>query len=299
MNMLFLPFLLWLQGANVAQISSSVATNQITLLYLIAGFMILVALLVFVVAVMLLRVVRALTESAEREKAESLGIRYQPEPSWWQRLWQQANQSVPVEKEAAITLDHNYDGIKELDNHLPPWWRWLFIGSIVWGAVYLLAYHVFDYLPLSGTEYETQVALAEEQSRKAKAAKQGPVIDETNVEYTDNEALLADGKSIFLNTCASCHRRDGGGDIGPNLTDDYWKHGGSIRSIFKVVKEGIPGTNMVAWGSAMSPEAIRNVSSYVLTLRGTQPQNPKKPEGDLYKPEVDVKGDTTQAKASL
>jgi cytochrome c oxidase cbb3-type subunit 3 len=299
MNMLFLPFLLWLQGANVAQISSSVTTNQITLLYLIAGFMILVALLVFVVAVMLLRVVRALTESAEREKAESLGIRYQPEPSWWQRLWQQANQSVPVEKEAAITLDHNYDGIKELDNHLPPWWRWLFIGSIVWGAVYLLAYHVFDYLPLSGTEYETQVALAEEQSRKAKAAKQGPVIDETNVEYTDNEALLADGKSIFLNTCASCHRRDGGGDIGPNLTDDYWKHGGSIRSIFKVVKEGIPGTNMVAWGSAMSPEAIRNVSSYVLTLRGTQPQNPKKPEGDLYKPEVDVKGDTTQAKASL
>jgi len=297
--MLFLPFLLWLQGANVAQISSSVTTNQITLLYLIAGFMILVALLVFVVAVMLLRVVRALTESAEREKAESLGIRYQPEPSWWQRLWQQANQSVPVEKEAAITLDHNYDGIKELDNHLPPWWRWLFIGSIVWGAVYLLAYHVFDYLPLSGTEYETQVALAEEQSRKAKAAKQGPVIDETNVEYTDNEALLADGKSIFLNTCASCHRRDGGGDIGPNLTDDYWKHGGSIRSIFKVVKEGIPGTNMVAWGSAMSPEAIRNVSSYVLTLRGTQPQNPKKPEGDLYKPEVDVKGDTTQAKASL
>jgi cytochrome c oxidase cbb3-type subunit 3 len=283
----------------VAQISSSVTTNQITLLYLIAGFMILVALLVFVVAVMLLRVVRALTESAEREKAESLGIRYQPEPSWWQRLWQQANQSVPVEKEAAITLDHNYDGIKELDNHLPPWWRWLFIGSIVWGAVYLLAYHVFDYLPLSGTEYETQVALAEEQSRKAKAAKQGPVIDETNVEYTDNEALLADGKSIFLNTCASCHRRDGGGDIGPNLTDDYWKHGGSIRSIFKVVKEGIPGTNMVAWGSAMSPEAIRNVSSYVLTLRGTQPQNPKKPEGDLYKPEVDVKGDTTQAKASL
>jgi cytochrome c oxidase cbb3-type subunit 3 len=197
-------------------------------------------------------------------------------------------------------LDHNYDGIRELDNHLPPWWRWLFYITIIFAFVYFVSYHVFNSLPLSTAEYENEVAYANQQLLKMKAANPGPQIDENNVEITLDAKALAEGKSTFLNTCASCHRRDGGGDIGPNLTDEYWKHGGTIQRIYKTVKEGVPGTNMVAWGGVMSPESIRNVGSYVLTLQGSNPPNPKKPEGDLVKPETKpVKSDTTKTQAGL
>jgi cytochrome c oxidase cbb3-type subunit 3 len=208
---------------------------------------------------------------------------------------------VPVEKEASITLDHNYDGIKELDNHLPPWWTGLFLGTIAFAIVYLLFYHVFNTLPSQQAEYDTEVAIAQEQLKKLQAANPVAAIDETNVEATTDALALAEGKQIFLNTCASCHRKDGGGDIGPNLTDDYWKHGGTIKDIFKTVRHGVQGTNMIAWEGVISPEKMKNVSSYVLTLRGTNPANPKKPEGDLVKPETkpEVKADTVKTQASL
>ena len=116
---------------------------------------------------------------------------------------------------------------------------------------------------------------------------------------TDANAL-ADGKITFLNNCASCHRKDGGGDIGPNLTDEYWKHGGSVQDIFKVVRHGVQGTNMIAWEGFISPEKMQNVSNYILTLQGTNPENGKKPEGELFKPKgTEVAADTVKAQASL
>jgi cytochrome c oxidase cbb3-type subunit 3 len=107
--------------------------------------------------------------------------------------------------------------------------------------------------------------------QKFKAANPAPAIDESNVDLTNDELALADGKQVFLNNCASCHRRDGGGDIGPNLTDEYWLHGGDIKSIFKTVRHGVTGTNMIAWEGFISPEKMKNVSSYILTLQGTNP----------------------------
>jgi cytochrome c oxidase cbb3-type subunit 3 len=268
--------------------------------YVVAGFLFVVSLLVLTVALYMWQVLSILARKAAEEKAAKEGKVFVPEPGLLENLWNNLNAFQSKEKEATLVMDHNYDGITELDNHLPPWWKWLLYITIIWGGFYLLAYHVFDTLPLSNSEYETELAVAAEQAKALKAANPGPQIDEATVEVTTDAVALADGKQTFLGTCASCHRRDGGGDIGPNLTDDYWKHGGSIKDIFKVVKNGVPNTNMVAWGGVMSPEAIRNVSSYVMSLKGSNPENPKKPEGDLYSPDqATPKSDSTKVGAGI
>jgi cytochrome c oxidase cbb3-type subunit 3 len=286
---------------SAAEASTSIWDDPLLTFYVVVGFIFMLAILVLLVAVYMLRVLNYMNQQAAQERAERLGIPYVPEPTFWEKLWQQSNDFVPVEKEASITLDHNYDGIKELDNHLPPWWTGLFLGTIAFAIVYLLFYHVFNTLPSQQAEYDTEVAIAQEQLKKLQAANPVAAIDETNVETTTDALALAEGKQIFLNTCASCHRKDGGGDIGPNLTDDYWKHGGTVKDIFKTVRHGVQGTNMIAWEGVISPEKMKNVSSYVLTLRGTNPANPKKPEGDLVKPETkpEVKADTVKTQASL
>jgi len=286
---------------SAAEASNSIWDDPMFTFYVVVGFIFMLAILVLLVAVYMLRVLNYMNQQAAQERAERLGIPYVPEPTFWEKLWQQSNDFVPVEKEASIMLDHNYDGIKELDNHLPPWWTGLFLGTIAFAIVYLLFYHVFNTLPSQQAEYDTEVAIAQEQLKKLQAANPVAAIDETNVETTTDALALAEGKQIFLNTCASCHRKDGGGDIGPNLTDDYWKHGGTVKDIFKTVRHGVQGTNMIAWEGVISPEKMKNVSSYVLTLRGTNPANPKKPEGDLVKPETkpEVKADTVKTQASL
>ncbi len=290
---------------SFAQSSSTEAASlwddPILLFYVTAGFLFVVALLVIAVALYMLQVLRYMAKDAAMERAKKMGIEYVEEPSWWAKWNQKLYGYVPVEEEETIMLDHNYDGIRELDNHLPPWWKWLLYGSIVWAFFYLIAYHVTDSLPLQTEEYNTEVAYADEQIRKMKAANPGTVIDENSVVFTSDAAALMDGQQTFKNICSSCHRMDGGGDIGPNLTDQYWKHGGSIKDVFKVVRDGVPNTNMVSWGGALSPEKMQNVSSYLLTLQGTNPPNGKAPEGDLFVPEAkeEVAGDTLKTQASL
>lgn len=298
--------LLNLQAQTTTEpVASSIWDDPNILFYVAVLFMFIVVLLVLAVAVYMLQVLNYMVKKEVMEKAAQEGKVYKQEPALWEKLWQDANAFVPVEKEATILLGHNYDGIRELDNHLPPWWTYLFIGTVIWSVIYFFAYHVTDSLPLSISEYDTEVSVANDQQKKLKAANPGPQIDESNVIATAEAADLKDGKSIFTSICTSCHRADGGGDIGPNLTDEYWKHGGSMTDIYKVVKNGVTGTNMVAWGGTMSPEKMRNVSSYLLTLQGTKPVNGKKPEGDVYKiqpmvPKSDsVKVDSLKVRESL
>ncbi|MCE2996176.1 MAG: cbb3-type cytochrome c oxidase N-terminal domain-containing protein [Cyclobacteriaceae bacterium] len=273
--------------------------------YMVVGFIFIIALLVLTVAAYMLRVLNIMARQAEKERAEKLGIPYQEAPSMWQRLWDQWNALKPLEKEADIMLDHNYDGIRELDNHLPPWWKWLFYFTIGFAVVYLLVFDVFNTLPTQLQEYDSEVAYAQQQALKRQASYPVAAIDENNIEATTDALALADGKQTFLTTCASCHRKDGGGDIGPNLTDEYWLHGGTIKDVFKVVRHGVAGTNMIAWEGVISPEKMKNVSSYVLTLQGSNPANPKKPQGDLFKLEIEklkvdsVKMDTVKTQAAL
>ncbi len=302
---LLLPLVTLLAQSDAEPMTLSVWDDSYILFYAAVGFMFIVILLVLTVAVYMLKVINIMARNAQMEKAAQEGRAFKPEPSLWERIWQGANNFVPVEKEATILLDHNYDGIRELDNHLPPWWTYLFIGTIIWSVIYFFAYHVTDSLPLSIGEYDIEVAVANDQIRKRKASAPGIQIDENNVLATTDASDLKDGMSTFTSICASCHRVDGGGDIGPNLTDDYWKHGGSMTDVYKVTKNGVTGTNMVAWGGTMSAEKMRNVSSYLLTLIGTNPVNGKKPEGTLFKaepltPKTDsLKIDSVKVQASL
>ena len=273
----------------------SIWDDPMILFYTVVGFIFVTTLLVLLVSVYLLQVIRKMTEIAGREAAAARGEAYVEAPGWWSRLTDVFNRSVPVEKEESILLDHDYDGIRELDNFLPPWWKWLFYATIVWGGVYLVTYHITGSFPLQDSEYQAEVSVADEKLRALKTGQTGPAIDENTVTATTESVALADGKETFSSICSSCHKADGGGDIGPNLTDKFWKHGGDIRSIFKVVTHGVQGTNMVAWGTSMSPEKIRNVSSYVLTLQGTNPPNAKKPEGTEFVPAAD----TTKVQASI
>jgi cytochrome c oxidase cbb3-type subunit III len=191
------------------------------------------------------------------------------------------NASVAIENERDILLDHNYDGIKELDNSLPPWWKYGFYFTIVWSFAYIIYYH-FGSGPSQLKEYENEVLLAQTQIEEY-MKKSANAVDENNVTLASDAGSLDAGKSAYLDNCAACHGRAGEGGVGPNLTDDYWLHGGSINDIFKSIKYGIPAKGMKAWQTELSPSQIRQVSSFIKTLYGTNPPNAKEKQGDLYK----------------
>jgi cytochrome c oxidase cbb3-type subunit III len=269
--------------------------------YVIFALIVVVSLLVITIGVYAIWILNLLTEQVKKEKAESLGLMYIPSPGWWQRFLEKMNASVPVEQEQDIELDHSYDGIKELDNHLPPWWKWLFYGTIGWAAVYIFVFHFSNSLPLSQEEYQDEIAQAEEQSRKLKAAHPETSIDESNLQYTADAIIIEKGRAVFnSNPCVSCHRSDGGGNtIGPNLTDEYWIHGGDVKNIFNTIKNGAIDKGMPAWGKAMSPQDVRDLTFYILSLQGTNPPDAKAPQGDVFKQTTSIQSDTTRTQASL
>lgn len=187
----------------------------------------------------------------------------------------------PIQEEHEIILDHNYDGIKELDNNLPPWWLYGFYATIIFGAVYLLRYHVFNG-ENQFDELETEYAEAKIAIENYKKTAKDLVDINTVVLLTDASDLSA-GKNIFDTNCVACHKADGGGGIGPNLTDEYWILGGGIKNVFKTVSEGgRDGKGMVAWKTLLKPAEMAQVSSYLLQFQGTTPAEPKAVEGDIW-----------------
>lgn len=268
-------------------------------LYVITTFIFITIILVAFVGIYLIKVVNLLTVQAEKDRAAKLGIAYVPKPSWWSKFYLKVNNTVPLDQEQTLELDHNYDGIKELDNHLPPWWKWLFIGTVIWGAIYLFVYHISTDLPLQQQEYQNELTYAEEQAIKLAASQPQAAIDENTLVYSTDAAILSNGIKVFVTNCVACHKSDGGGNaIGPNLTDAYWLHGGEIKNIFSTIKNGVVEKGMPAWGKAMSPKDVRDVAFYVMSLQGTNPPNAKDPQGELFKP-APVKADTIKTQAAL
>jgi len=197
------------------------------------------------------------------------------------RIWDKINDSVELDREEAITFNHDYDGIRELDNSLPPWWIYGFYLTIIFAFVYLIHYHVTKTGDLSAQEYKTEVAKAEaEVAAYMKTSANN--VDESNVKYLDSKEDLASGRDIYLANCSACHGKLGEGTVGPNLTDDYWIHGGGIVNIFKTVKYGFSERGMKSWKDDLSPIQIAEVSSFVQSLKGTNPANPKEKQGELY-----------------
>ncbi len=203
------------------------------------------------------------------------------EPGFIDQLLQKLQDSKPIEAESEIDLDHDYDGIRELDNNLPPWWLYGFYITIVFSVIYLLRYHVFHSAPLQLEEYKIEMAEAEE-AREAYLKTAANMVDENSVVQITEGPRLEAGASIYKANCAVCHAADGGGGVGPNFTDSYWIHGGDIKSVFSVVKYGVPSKGMIAWKDQLNPEQMQNVSSYILSLVGTEAANPKEPQGDLF-----------------
>ena len=230
------------------------------------------------------------------EVAEKLQVAHR-EPliaRWYKKM----TQAVPIEKESDVMLDHNYDGIRELDNILPPWWVGMFYATIIIGVIYFSYYHISDKGLSSSEQYAVEMEQAEE-SVKAYLAMQADQVDESNVEALVEENELALGESIFLNKCAVCHSADGGGGVGPNLTDQYWLHGGDIKDVFTTIKYGVPEKGMISWKSQLRAGDMQRVASYILTLVGTTPANPKEPEGDLYEPTDEEPMDAAEAGEQL
>jgi cytochrome c oxidase cbb3-type subunit III len=186
----------------------------------------------------------------------------------------------PLEKEKDIMFDHAYDEIRELDNKIPPWFNYLFYGSVIFGIFYMINYHILSPGDVQATEYIEEVKFAEMQ--KVELIKSGALLDENKLTALTDAAALNSGKEIFVKNCTVCHTEKGGGLVGPNLTDDYWIHGGGIKNVFAVIKEGVPAKGMISWKAQLNPRQIQEVSSFVLSLKGTNPPNPKAPEGVLY-----------------
>lgn len=176
-----------------------------------------------------------------------------------------------------LLLDHEIDGIRELDNRLPRWWVWLFYGSIAFAAMYMTYYHVMGSGKMMEREYKTEM----ESGAKIKNAAMGRF--ESNIgslEPSKDPQVIAAGSEIFRNLCAPCHRPDGGGLVGPNLTDDYWIHGSRFADNVTTIWNGVPEKGMVTWKNSLRPDQIVAVASYIYTLRGTTLQKPGKPRED-------------------
>lgn len=239
------------------------------------GLVILAIFIEIVIGTVKSRVYNSLSEE-ERERYEQMEA-----DSYFGKLYTKLLDSRDIEEEGEIILDHDYDGIKELDNNLPPWWVYLFYASIVFAVVYLARYHIFDG-DNSSVEYDKEVAQAEIDIAEYK--KNNPdLVDAASVVLLTEESDLAAGEAIFTANCVVCHKADGGGGIGPNLTDENWILGGGIKNVFTTIYEGgRDGKGMVSWKSELKANEIAQVASYLLGFQGTTPAAPKAAEGDIW-----------------
>lgn len=176
-----------------------------------------------------------------------------------------------------LLLDHDYDGIQELDNKLPRWWVWLFNLCIVYAVIYFAYYHVLGKGQLMASQYQAEMKIGDQLKMRAVADFEGNMASLTP---STNTVELAEGKQTFTALCAPCHRPDGGGLVGPNLCDDYWIHGSNFVNNLTIIWNGVPSKGMVTWRGVLKPATIHAVGSYIYTLRGTNPKNPK-PREDL------------------
>lgn len=200
---------------------------------------------------------------------------------WWNRMDKKLfTKAVSVEKESDILLDHDYDGIKELDNSLPPWWKWGFYITIGVSVVYLLNFHVFGLGMNPTEEYNAEM----EKARIAKEiyeANNKDRIDENAVPFADADGIKA-GLRLYEANCVACHLKDGGGSVGPNFTDNYWLHGGTLNDIYATIKHGYPDKGMQAWGGQFTPKEISYLASYVKSFVGTKPATAKEQQGVFF-----------------
>lgn len=253
--------------------------------------MIITSVMVLCVAILMLRVVKFYVKEAvnpkpfataeekemRRLELEALELAKKQKPSIWSRLMQ----LKPLEEEKNLVMEHQFDGIAELNNPIPAWFMILFYGTIIIGAGYLLNYHVFHFGKSQDEEYvaEIQQAADDKVAFLSNPVNAASAVNENNIEQSKDPAVLKNGQALFATRCPPCHGDNAQGLVGPNLTDVYWLHGGKIKDVFKTIKYGVPEKGMISWEKSMSAQQISDIANYVLSLQGSNPAGAKASQG--------------------
>jgi cytochrome c oxidase cbb3-type subunit III len=261
--------------------------------YPVMNLVLLIFLVLLVAVELMLKATNAildtlLTEEQRKAKEIEENLPF-TESEWYKGLMQKLTRTRKVEEEHELILHHNYDGIQELDNVLPPWWVYLFYATIVFSGIYLGRYHIFGH---DDQKMEFDKEMAEAKIQVEEYQKTAPdLMNKEKVTLLADASSIEAGKALFQTNCVACHRADGGGAIGPNLTDKQWINGGGIKNVFNTIMEGgRAGKGMIAWKDQIKPSDIQKVASYVLSLQGTNPKEAKAPEGEVWQEELAAKG---------
>lgn len=282
MNTLATPLILSNYFVAGSWLAASDNVYENILIYLLF----IVIILTLVVSIVLYRAVQTvlkITKPALLKPASQTGDGVQTKKvGFWKAAWKKFMGIHPMELEESLTIeDHEYDGIQELDNPIPIWFNFLFYITIFFAVGYLFVYHVFGWGMTQEQEYEQEMAIAQ-QMKEEYLASSANNVDENTVVVDLSPEVVSAGQVLFTQFCAVCHENDGGGNIGPNLADNYWIHGGNITDVFHTIKYGVIEKGMISWEETLSPTQIAEVSNYIVSLRGTTPANPKAPEGEEF-----------------
>lgn len=247
---------------------------------------------ILVVAILVLKVIKIYVQeslqpspfASAEEKQQYIATQAQKEAKKPEKktIWNWLLGLRPLSEEKDLVMEHEFDGIAELDNPTPAWFMVLFYGTILFAIGYMFTYHVADWGKSQEQEYAAELLEAEEH-RVAMLQKPGAgganKINENNVEASTDQAVLAAGAGLFKTACTPCHGEHAEGSVGPNLTDEYWLHGGTAKDIFKTIKYGVPDKGMIAWEKQMNAKQISDITSYILSLKGSNPAGAKMAQG--------------------
>jgi cytochrome c oxidase cbb3-type subunit 3 len=247
---------------------------------------------VFILFIVVLVLVRTLFILMGIKKEEKAILSADGSPSKVRTWFQKFNETVPIEDEESLDMSHDYDGIRELDNKIPSWWSWAFFTFVAFGAVYLYRMFVTETLPNQFEELAqaNEIAAVQKMEYLKKGANN---VDENTVVMLAGPEI-AEGANIYAKNCIACHGDKGQGGVGPNLTDDYWLHKGGIKDVFYSIKYGWQEKGMKSWKDDFSPGQIAQLSSYIMTMHGTNPPGAKEKQGELYTEETSEVTDSTK-----
>jgi len=274
-----LPLLLSSSAMNGAVFNKNVLIAAPTGLsfyeLLLISALFVMCIILLVVTLTLHKFVKILLKPNEQE--DTAYVQAMENRTFWQKFWS----LKPLSMEKDLIIEHEFDGISELDNPTPPWFMYLFYSSIVFAVVYLFAFHIVGNGHIMTNEYAEEIAVADK-AHELYMKKFANSVNENNVKALTDAKSLEDGSKIYTQNCVACHGDKGQGIVGPNLTDEFWLHGGSTKEIFHTITEGVPEKGMISWKKSLNPIQVQHVVSYITTLQGTKPANAKEPQGDKY-----------------
>jgi cytochrome c oxidase cbb3-type subunit 3 len=256
------------QGTEAAA-SGGFSDPLLWIIYLVLGLLLLITYVLYLISRELKRYVSG--ESATEEAKMWDGR------SSWEKIFQ----IKPVGTDKDTMIDEPHDGIYELDNPPPPWFMFLFYGCIVIAVIYFVRFSISDYGYTQEEEYVAEMQAAE-MKQIANISEEDLNIDESNVVALTDVATIQAGRKVYIQNCKVCHADGGKGLTGPNLTDEYWKHGGGAVNVFKTIKYGVIEKGMASWKGTLNPKKMQEVTSYIISLQGSNPDGAKGPEGEKW-----------------